>query len=302
MRWRVFALVAMGAAAIEWGAFGPLPWHEAAGASASARMEVASPAAVDRPASARVASGTATFSLFEDFPFGVGETGWGAAFRGAFETPPIALDPDPQRFGPGRPAALLPDELGFGPDQALGSEDLGAAVLETVLSDPLLRDLFGPGPLAQFFADVLSAARGEGRPTVVAEGSADAAGSRPRSSRDQARTPPPPAFSFPIALASRPVVQTLGGPAVADATGSSGSGASLPPPGVPDHATGPGGALPDSGQGLPGNDPTPGALPHEPDVIYPPPPPPAMVAEPGAFVLFGSAVIGLAALARGRRA
>lgn len=162
MRWGVFALAATGAVLIDGGAFGPQPWHEAAGASASARMEVASPAPVDRPTSVRVAPPTAAFSLFEDFPFGVAERGRGTAFPAPVDTPPIALDPDPQRFGPGRPAALLPDDLVFGPEQAPASVDIRGAVLETVLSDPLLRDLFGPGPLARFLAEVLSAARGEG--------------------------------------------------------------------------------------------------------------------------------------------
>lgn len=183
MRLGVLALVAAGAAVIDAGAFGPAPWHEAGGAAKVARAEMANRAPLERPMPSPLTTRAATFSVFEDFPFGAAEAGRGTPFAAGADTPPIALDLDPQRFGPGRPAALLADELGLGADPAEASRGFGAEVLETVLSDPLLRDLFGPGPLAEFLADVLNAARGEGAQadaaTAVAQGMPFAPSRRP---------------------------------------------------------------------------------------------------------------------------
>lgn len=118
-----------------------------------------------------VRSGMAAVSLFEDFPFSLSDDSGMAGFD-----PPggevVALDPDPDRFGPGRsrvpedvdpPTALVPVD-----DDRRTLAGAGGALWEKVLSDPLLRDLFGPGPLARFLDELLRGARGEGSPTVIA--------------------------------------------------------------------------------------------------------------------------------------
>lgn len=135
-------------------------------------------------------SGVNAFSLFEDFPFSLPA---GEGVPGA-DAPPqaVALDPDPDRFGDGI-ARSLEDADPWGGFVPAGDERGEAAasgddVLDTVLSDPLLRDLFGPGPLARFLDEMLRGARGEGGPIVIASVPPDWQPPRPRPN-DLARGP-----------------------------------------------------------------------------------------------------------------
>lgn len=183
MRWGVLAVAATTATAIDGGLLGPVSWPAAEGTMPRNHWAFTFEARGHRRSSDGVPAGAAPFSLFEDFPFSaiVGEAE--RASQQASDPPPIALDQDPQRFGSGRPTALWPEDSPFVRDLALPPEGIGEAVLETVLSDPLLRDLFGPGPLAQFLEHMLSALRGEGE-IAHPSGEAQAASSAPPRRRD----------------------------------------------------------------------------------------------------------------------
>ncbi len=155
MRWAFAALAA--AAVMSWtGAIRPAPDRWAA---ASAQF------------GDRANGGFANLSLFEEFPFSVHDGSAAAGFDPA-GAEPVALDPDPDRFGP--PFGLLPKDFDPSLSFVPAGEDRGSlaeaagAVWNTVLSDPLLRDVFGPGPLARLFDEMGRTARGEGGPRDIA--------------------------------------------------------------------------------------------------------------------------------------
>ncbi|MCS6855035.1 MAG: PEP-CTERM sorting domain-containing protein [Elioraea sp.] len=190
-------------------------------------------------------SAVGAFSLFEDFPFSPTRPGEASGLDlPTLEA--IALDPDPDRFGEGiaqssgRFEAL--DFVAAGEERGL-PEPAGTAVLDTVLSDPLLRDIFGAGPLARFLDEMLRGARGEGSPALVASASPTP---EPVRRRSEDRASGPGFWSSPVpwpglsggapGLLPAPSGTPSGGGS--SGSGGGGSGGNEPPAvAVPEPAT-----------------------------------------------------------------
>jgi len=225
----------------------------------------------------------------------------------------VALDPDPDRFGSGRPTPLPDTEVAdaFAPAGGeRGELSVGeGAFWDLLFSDPLLRDLFGPGPLAGFLEEMLRGVRGEGQPIALAALLHEILheSSKPAARRWQ------PAFGWGAGNRPpswSPLSWSSAGGALgtvrlqefrfSDAPGEATRGGAPVPPheARPTHEAGP--ADPPPLRPPPDSGPWPGEAPgrSDPGAMEPRTPAPMQIAEPSSLALVTFALFGLFALAR----